>query len=205
MNIERKTIDRWIESARAAGILAGGEFEAAAVAAANAAAAGLLYTASVKRREGAVFALLKMPGLSRIGPAYSWDRVLGIFGRSEAFAGFEGEAVQLGGGSDALFAGLSHANAAGLRRALPFTAPSPLADRAITFGTGDRLGVAGPGHLRSMSGCEACPVLAQQSVRELELTGRDYRQVLDAATWAVFQEGYEQPWGADGDLSLIHI
>jgi hypothetical protein len=50
-----------------------------------------------------------------------------------------------------------------------------------------------------MSSYRACPVLAQQSVRELDLTGRDYEQVLDASTWAVFQEGYEQPWGADGD------
>jgi tagaturonate epimerase len=199
LSIERKTIDRWIESARKAGIIAGGEFQAAAAAAGSAAAAELLYYDSVKRKEGSVFALLKMQGVSRIGPAYSWDRVLGIFGRSEAFAGFEGEVVKLGDRAAALFADLSHANASGLRRALPFTAPSPLADRAITFGAGDRLGVAGPGHLRSMSGCKACPVLAQQSVRELELTGRDYRQVLDAATWAVFQEGYEQPWGADGD------
>jgi len=199
LNIERKTIDRWIESARKAGIIADGEFEVTAADAANADVAELLYTDSVKRKEGAVFALLKMPGVSRIGPAYSWDRVLGIFGRSEAVDGFEGEVVQLGDRAVALFAGLSHDNAAGLRRALPFTAPSPLADRAITFGAGDRLGVAGPGHLRSMSGCKVCPVLAQQSVRELELTGRDYRQVLDASTWAVFQEGYEQPWGADGD------
>jgi hypothetical protein len=197
LKIERKTIDRWIESARSAGIIADGGFRGAAAAGASAAAADLLYPDSVKRKDGAVFALLKMPGVSRSAPAYSWDRVLGIFGGSEAFAGFEGEVVQLGGG--ALFASLTHANASGLRRALPFTAPSPLADREITFGAGDRLGVAGPGHLRSMRGCKACPVLAQQSVRELELTGRDYRQVLDAATWAVFQEGYEQPWGADGD------
>ncbi len=42
-------------------------------------------------------------------------------------------------------------------------------------------------------------MLAQQSVRELELMGRDYEQVLDAATWAVFREGFRRPWGADGD------
>ena len=107
--------------------------------------------------------------------------------------------MAVGEGGKALFGTLSHANAVALRRALPFTAPSPVGDREVTFGVGDRLGVAGPGHLRVMKRYQACPVLAQQSVRELDLTGRNYEQVLDASTWAVFQEGYEQPWGADGD------
>jgi hypothetical protein len=125
--------------------------------------------------------------------------VLGIFPATSHLDGFEGETVAVGEGGKALFAVLSHANAEALRRALPFTAPSPLGDQEITFGVGDRLGVAGPGHLRVMKRYRAAPVLAQQSVRELDLTGRNYEEVLDASTWAVFQEGYEQPWGADGD------
>ena len=199
MNIERKAIELWSKEARRAGIIGPTGFDAAAAGAANDAAAQLLYTQSVKPKDGAVFVLLKMPGVSRKEPGFAWDRVLGIFGPSAAFAGFQGEVVEIEGGASALFAALTHANALSLRRALPFTAPSPLADREITFGVGDRLGVAGAGHLRVMKRYRAAPVLAQQSVRELDLTGRDYEQVLDASTWAVFQEGYEQPWGADGD------
>ncbi len=43
------------------------------------------------------------------------------------------------------------------------------------------------------------PILAQQSMRELKLTNRTYADVLDAATWAVFQLGYKKGFGADGD------
>lgn len=67
------------------------------------------------------------------------------------------------------------------------------------MGFGDRLGSANPGHLRAMRGCRVAPVLAQQSMRELSLTGRSYGQVIDAATWAAVQEGYEGGYGADGD------
>jgi hypothetical protein len=199
LNIEKKTIERWIEAARESGIIGPAGFDAAAASGVNADAAELLYPGSVKQKDRGVFALLKMPGISHDQPAFAWDRVLGIFGLSAVFAGFEGEVEGLDGNESALFAALTHTNAAALRRALPFTAPSPLADREITFGVGDRLGLAGPGHLRGMRSYGACPVLAQQSVRELDLTGRDYEQVLDASTWAVFQEGYERPWGADGD------
>jgi hypothetical protein len=98
-----------------------------------------------------------------------------------------------------LFCKLDHKNAAALRKALPFTSPSPVLNEAVTFGVGDRLGIAGPGHIRLFSKIEAIPVLAQQSVREVELMGRTYEDVLDASTWAVFQEGFNKKWGADGD------
>ena len=45
----------------------------------------------------------------------------------------------------------------------------------------------------------AYPVLAQQSIRELDLTHRGYEDVLDAASWAVFRHGYRKGFGADGD------
>ncbi len=100
---------------------------------------------------------------------------------------------------DILFCPLDHKNAVNLRKVFPYTAPSPLSDRDVTFGVGDRLGIASPGHLRLFKGYKANPILAQQSVRELTLTGRNYEDVLDSASWAVFQERYEEPWGADGD------
>ncbi|MDA8441395.1 MAG: tagaturonate epimerase family protein [Peptococcaceae bacterium] len=91
-------------------------------------------------------------------------------------------------------------NAQKLRRWFPFTAPIPLGRKGMTIGLGDRLGVATPGHLRALKRAERVrPVLAQQSMRELTLTERTFRQVLDAATWAVFQEDYTNGFGADGD------
>jgi hypothetical protein len=98
-----------------------------------------------------------------------------------------------------VFCPLTRENARALRRRFPHTAPSRVLGNPVTFGVGDRLGIAGPGHVSLFKGYLACPVLAQQSVREVELTRRSYEEVLDAATWAVFQEGYRKPWGADGD------
>ena len=68
-----------------------------------------------------------------------------------------------------------------------------------SFGFGDRLGLANPAHIRSMLKSEFKPVLAQQSIRELSRTNRTPAEVMDAAVWAVFQEGYEKGFGADAD------
>lgn len=91
------------------------------------------------------------------------------------------------------------ATCAALRAAFPETAPAKLPPDCPSFGCGDRLGLASPGHLRALRAYAAAPILAQQSVRELTLTGRTYQEVVDAATWAVFQEGYRGGFGADGD------
>ncbi|MDD6262232.1 MAG: tagaturonate epimerase family protein [Clostridiales bacterium] len=90
-------------------------------------------------------------------------------------------------------------NAAVLRELLPFTAPCRVLNRDKTFGFGDRLGLAGSGHLRVVAGTGVSPVLAQQSMRELNLTRRTYSDVLDAATFAAFREGFTGGFGADGD------
>ncbi len=123
------------------------------------------------------------------------EMMLGIEGPAEAGQGFSGTLGEAG----VLLCPLSHDNAVRLRQVLPFTAPTPVGENPVSFGVGDRLGVAGPGHLRAVRKFDAVPVLAQQSVRELELMGRNYGLVLDAATWAVFREGFQRPWGADGD------
>ncbi len=94
---------------------------------------------------------------------------------------------------------LSPATAAVLRRLFPWTAPVSLRRRRTTFGCGDRLGRATPGHLRALAQFEAAPVLAQQSIRELTLTRRTFRRVVDDVTHLVFQEGYRDGFGADGD------
>ncbi len=184
-----EALERWIGAARERGLL-----EAGLDAGGWAGRPGveeLLYPQSVRRAGPALAAALKLPG----------GRAVGLFAEQKSHlpGGFEGLARDLPGGLAGLFCSFTHENAGALRALLPYTAPSPLGDRDVTFGVGDRLGVAGAGHLRVMRRYQAYPVLAQQSVRELELTGRSYPEVLDASTWAVFQEGYEDGWGADGD------
>jgi hypothetical protein len=91
-------------------------------------------------------------------------------------------------------------NAAALRAHLPHLAPRPLGLQA-SFGFGDRLGVATPGHVHAMrsAGRGIAPVFAQQSARELVRTGRTAREVIDAATWGAFREGWVDGVGADAD------
>jgi hypothetical protein len=90
------------------------------------------------------------------------------------------------------------ANAAAIRKALPWTAPRCLG-LAGSAGFGDRLGIATPAHIRAVRGTGIAPVLAQQSIREMTRTGRAPREVLDAATWGVLQEGWREGFGADAD------
>ena len=111
---------------------------------------------------------------------------------------FEGECLTAHG-AKCLIAPLTHANACVLRRLFPFTAPVPVLGRPRTIGVGDRLGIATPGHIRVFERYDATPVLAQQSMRELDLTGRTYEEVLDCVTFSVFSLGYKGGFGADGD------
>ena len=50
-----------------------------------------------------------------------------------------------------------------------------------SFGFGDRLGLATPGHMDAVRGSGFAPVFAQQSIRELARTGREPDEVMDAA------------------------
>lgn len=93
----------------------------------------------------------------------------------------------------------NHANRLVLNRYFPHTAPQAFGKQVATFGLGDRLGLASPGHIKTIQGRDVKPILAQQSIRELNLTGRDYKEVMDAASYAVIQEGYTGGFGADGD------
>lgn len=93
---------------------------------------------------------------------------------------------------------LDEANAGIIQELFPFTRPQTIGV-VNSFGFGDRLGVAGPGHIRAVRGTGFVPVLAQQSIRELDRTGRTPGDVMAAAVWAVFQEGWREPFGADAD------
>jgi hypothetical protein len=68
-----------------------------------------------------------------------------------------------------------------------------------SFGFGDRLGLATPGHIAAVKGTKFAPVFAQQSVRENARTRRSPQQVLDDARRAVDAAGWDAPWGADAD------
>ncbi len=112
--------------------------------------------------------------------------------------GFSGEPFTADGKAWVL-APLTHENAQQLRKIFPFTAPVPVLKKPRTVGVGDRLGIATPGHIRALKEYDAYPVFAQQSIRELTLTGRTFDDVLDCATFAVFRCNYTRGFGADGD------
>lgn len=80
----------------------------------------------------------------------------------------------------------------------PFLRPKPAWLRP-SVGFGDRLGLATPGHVRAARRLKIFPVLAQQSARELEKTGRSFGEVLEDAIWGVFQGGYTEGFGSDAD------
>lgn len=94
---------------------------------------------------------------------------------------------------------LSIYNSSIIRSIFPFASPVSAGGNKASIGLGDRLGLASPGHVRLIKNRNVFPVLAQQSIRELNLTGRTFNDVLSAAVWAVFQEGYKDGYGADGD------
>jgi tagaturonate epimerase len=91
-------------------------------------------------------------------------------------------------------------NAAALRAQLPWLGPRPLGLGTST-GLGDRLGLATPGHVRAVRavGGNIAPIFAQQSIREMARTGRIPQEVMDDATWGIFQEGWREGIGADAD------
>ncbi|MFC1549668.1 tagaturonate epimerase family protein [Candidatus Neomarinimicrobiota bacterium] len=68
-----------------------------------------------------------------------------------------------------------------------------------SFGFGDRLGLATPGHIDAIRNTPFLPIFAQQSIRELKRTGRKPEDVMSAAQTAVETERWTKPWGADAD------
>jgi len=116
-------------------------------------------------------------------------------GKTGPQLGFKGE--DLSGGK--FRAELTHENACVLRTLFPFTSPVRGLKNDKSFGLGDRLGIATAGHIDLFEKNDVFPIFAQQSIRELKLTNRTYEDVLDAATFAVFREGFKRGFGADGD------
>ncbi len=70
-----------------------------------------------------------------------------------------------------------------------------------SFGFGDRIGCATPGHIEAMKRADGniAPIFPQQSIREMTRTGRTPQEVIDAAIAGMRSSGWDQPSGADAD------
>ncbi len=112
---------------------------------------------------------------------------------------FEGECSELGG-KTLLNGAMSLKNATALRIHLNWLNPKLLGTHT-SVGMGDRIGLATPGHIRAVrKTCgKIAPIFAQQSMREMSRTGRTPQQVMDEAAWGIFQEGWQDGFGADAD------
>ncbi|WP_228275635.1 tagaturonate epimerase family protein [Gracilibacillus oryzae] len=122
------------------------------------------------------------------------DKYLLAAGESDLFNELNGE----NSGSGKVCA-LSHENRLVLNKYFDYTVPQAFGTEIATMGLGDRLGVASPGHIETTRNRKVKPILAQQSIRELTLLNRTMTDILDAASFAVFQEGYKDGYGADAD------
>jgi hypothetical protein len=147
---------------------------------------------SLTESAGAEWALVGAGGATRLA-------VLAPSTNSRLPGDLEGDTSSAAGGT-LLVGPCSPRNAAALRRALPWLEPRPLGLRT-SAGLGDRLGLATPGHVRAVRavGGRIAPIFAQQSIREMSRTARTPQEVMDAATWGAFQEGWRDPVGADAD------
>lgn len=85
-----------------------------------------------------------------------------------------------------------------LRGRIPHLQPR-LIGLSKSFGFGDRLGIATPGHVRALGDRSIQPLFAQQSIRELARTGRTPADVINDAALGLFQEGYQEGYGSDAD------
>lgn len=113
---------------------------------------------------------------------------------SAPLPGFVGRDLPSGG----ILCSLSFATAHALTQVFPWLSPQRISSHP-SFGFGDRLGLATPGHVRALRGAKVFPVLAQQSVRENTRTGRTFEDVLAQAIFGAFQEGHRTGFGADAD------
>lgn len=68
-----------------------------------------------------------------------------------------------------------------------------------SFGFGDRLGLATPGHVKAAEKYDFAGIFAQQSIREMARTNRTPDEVMRAAQDALQALGYTKIWGADAD------
>jgi tagaturonate epimerase len=95
---------------------------------------------------------------------------------------------------------LTSINAAAAREWTPWLRPRPVG-LVTSFGVGDRLGLATPGHVRAFKnhGGDLVPVFAQQSAREIARLKRSAQAVMDDATFGAIEGQWGRSFGADAD------
>src|SRR5262249_26406074 len=165
------------------------EYEAAQLASALSDSSGLrVYPRSISCARNAVFFLGRKGSNKSLGIVHSDSNPPGSFHGSSQNVDVEGHSLTL--------CETTPENASALRSIVSFLVPRPLGLKK-SAGCGDRLGFATPGHIRAIRRSSMAPILAQQSIRENTRTGRTPQQVMDDATWGVFQEGWRDGFGAD--------
>ncbi len=152
-----------------------------------------IYPNSFNEAENCTFAIGKR----------SSKKYLYIFGKDgiEIPDKFEGQIVEgnnINGFNIIKECNLSNKNAKLLQEYFEFTKPKVIGLK-YSFGFGDRIGLANPGHLKAIENKKIGVILAQQSIREMTRTERNPDDIMSAAIWAVFQEGYVEGFGADAD------
>lgn len=151
---------------------------------------GQVYARSVAVSPAGLFFLWRGDGGKRLG----WLRTEP--GRE---MGGDRRQVEWGGHSLFLATGpVAHESLTLLQRHLPFLKPGVVGLRG-SFGFGDRIGLATPGHARAARGSGLVPFFPQQSIREMVRTERTPQDVMDDAIWGVFQEGWDGDFGSDAD------
>ncbi|TVQ22102.1 MAG: hypothetical protein EA383_16005 [Spirochaetaceae bacterium] len=126
------------------------------------------------------------------------DRVMLALSKTQFRSAFPGKPQRMQG-VWALEIPMTFPNAKKLWDMFPFTRPVTTKSSLPGIGFGDRLGITTAAHIRVAKQYKLFPVLAQQSVRELSALGRSYQQTVADAAFAVFQEGYQDGYGADAD------
>ena len=151
-----------------------------------------IYTVSLKQWKNNAFLMVKDTD----------NKYLVVCGEcflTQKFEGISQSKIKIAGNdSDIKFAHCNFQNLLLLRDIFSYLTPSVCGKRS-SFGMSDRLGLATPAHIEAFKNRDIFPVLAQQSVRELTRTERDWRGVLADTIWGCFEAGYEGPFGADAD------
>jgi len=122
------------------------------------------------------------------------EKIIILIGKGKMFDELEGKEI-----FNCKLCWLNHHNRLVFNKYMDYTVPKAFGKKVATIGLGDRLGLASSAHIKTIQNRKVKPILAQQSKRELDLTGRTYDDVLDDVCYAVIQEGYKNGFGADGD------
>ena len=133
-----------------------------------------IYDSSIIREKDSIVFLIREKGEKRlviICPPSQLDAYEGFSADEQGKLTEEKERV-----FEYLICPCNHHNARRLRERFSFTRPR-VTGLAPALGTGDRIGLATPGHIRAVVKFGIFPVLAQQSIREMTRTARSIQEL----------------------------